>query len=119
MENEKKHITLTASGIKCDNPACSFSDMTVPFEEYEKWVDRLCPDCGENLFPRKDFEALNNLIYNIEAVNQMTEEEIKNLPIPEMESNFDENIDANETNGTFEFIVNITDGEVSFKNKNS
>jgi len=41
------------SGIKCDK--CKFSDPTVKYEDYDKWLNKPCPDCGENLLTQEDY----------------------------------------------------------------
>jgi predicted RNA-binding Zn-ribbon protein involved in translation (DUF1610 family) len=48
-------VSVEESAVKCDNPACGF-EQAIPFEDHEKWIDRPCPNCGENLITREDFE---------------------------------------------------------------
>lgn len=42
-------IRLTCGGLKCDNPKCDFVDMSIAMENYEAWVNKPCPKCGESL----------------------------------------------------------------------
>jgi hypothetical protein len=59
-------VSVEESTIVCDNPACGF-EQAIPFEDREKWIDRPCPNCGENLITREDFEksqALYDLLNN-------------------------------------------------------
>ena len=34
----EKAVKMNISGIKCDNPNCDFVDMSVKFENYDKWL---------------------------------------------------------------------------------
>ncbi len=36
-------------GLKCDNPDCDFCDLSIPFEQYEQYVNYPCPKCGQPL----------------------------------------------------------------------
>ena len=38
---------IQVKGLKCDNPSCDWSNMLVSFEEFENWVGKPCPKCGE------------------------------------------------------------------------
>lgn len=50
------------TGIKCDNPNCSWRDENVPFEEYRDWLNRPCPVCGSNLLTQEDYDAVCRLM---------------------------------------------------------
>jgi predicted RNA-binding Zn-ribbon protein involved in translation (DUF1610 family) len=50
-----RKVVVEESTIHCDNSACGF-EQAIPFEDREKWIDRPCPECGENLLTREDFE---------------------------------------------------------------
>ncbi len=50
---------LKISGIKCDN--CSYKDDSVKFEDYLEWLNKPCPDCGENLLTQKDYDYCINM----------------------------------------------------------
>lgn len=48
-------VTTKIRGIKCDNPDCDFIDRDVDFLDYEKWLNKPCPKCGENLLTEQDY----------------------------------------------------------------
>lgn len=68
-----KAITTHIQGIKCDNKNCDFRDMSVPYEDYAKWVNKPCPKCGANLLTAHDYKvcqtvmALSKLFGRIEV----------------------------------------------------
>ena len=64
-----KPIILNIKGIKCDNLNCDYKDNTVEFKDYMTWLNRPCPQCGENLLTKKDLDALERLIKIINLVN--------------------------------------------------
>jgi hypothetical protein len=49
-------------GIRCDNKNCSYEDMSVPFDQYESYVNKACPLCGENLLTEKDYNITKELM---------------------------------------------------------
>lgn len=53
----KNAVDTTIRGIKCDNPNCDFSDMSVSFENYKEYVNRPCPKCGCNLLTEHDYNV--------------------------------------------------------------
>lgn len=50
------NLRVQIRGIKCDNPNCDFSDMTVKYEDYDKWLNKPCPKCGHNLLKQRDYD---------------------------------------------------------------
>lgn len=48
---------IEISGIKCDNPQCSYHNESVKLEEYPQWIDKPCPICGENLLTKENYDA--------------------------------------------------------------
>lgn len=56
MEN-----VIEITGIKCDNAQCDYRDDSVKFDEYPQWVNKPCPECGENLLTQENYDAC--LIY--------------------------------------------------------
>jgi hypothetical protein len=52
-----KAIEYEIKGLKCDNPECDFVDMNIPFEEYESYVNKPCPKCGQPLLTEADFAS--------------------------------------------------------------
>lgn len=49
------------SGIKCDKPGCNYADAEVKFEDYPNWINKPCPECGENLLTQQDYDFCNNM----------------------------------------------------------
>lgn len=66
-------IKVNGGGIKCDNPMCDFSDMTVTTESYPEWLNRPCPSCGDNLLTQADFDAVNKVLEAAKQINQLAE----------------------------------------------
>jgi hypothetical protein len=56
MENGNNIMTLNISGIKCDH--CDYSDMEVEAVDYPDWLNRPCPECGENLLTEADYQTV-------------------------------------------------------------
>lgn len=54
---QRKAITFDIKGIKCDNKACGWSDMSAKFDP-EFWLNKPCPSCGSNLFTQADYDAM-------------------------------------------------------------
>jgi NAD-dependent SIR2 family protein deacetylase len=54
-------ITVTISGIQCDNPSCDFKDETVSMADYEYWLNKPCPKCGNNLLTEADLLAVKKI----------------------------------------------------------
>ena len=57
-------IEFNIGGIKCDNKQCGYSNMDVKVEDYSKWVNKPCPNCGENLLTEADYNSAQ-LMMNI------------------------------------------------------
>ena len=75
----KKQLCSVA-GIKCDNPECDYRDDTATYEEYDKWLNKPCPKCGENLLTEADLEATKLIVEAARALqSEMTPEEIKEI----------------------------------------
>lgn len=51
-------VTLSISGIKCDNTECDYFDDTVSRDNYLEYIDKPCPDCGSILLTRADYETV-------------------------------------------------------------
>lgn len=70
---------LEAGGIKCDNPICGYSDDSVKMEEWGDYVNKPCPNCGENLFTEEDYVKTQNLLSMIELVSGMSDDQLKSI----------------------------------------
>lgn len=69
MEKEKGIISL--GGIKCSNPKCFYRNEDVKLEEYENWVGKECPDCGEILLTAEDMNTVKLLAGTISIANKL------------------------------------------------
>lgn len=76
MEDEKTMgsdnvIDLTIVGIKCDNESCDYDNNDVKFSDYEQWLNKPCPECGENLLTEADLEVANEMIDMANMLNSL------------------------------------------------
>lgn len=67
----EKAVKMHIGGIKCDNPNCDFVDMSVKFENYDKWLNKPCPKCGENLLTEEDYENTKFIINTVNLMNSI------------------------------------------------
>lgn len=65
-----KAATLTISGIKCDNPTCDYTNENVSLNEYETWLNKPCPCCGENLLTEEDFNTVKLMGAMVQLANE-------------------------------------------------
>lgn len=49
--------SISVTGIKCDCETCDFKDDSVIINDYEDYLDKPCPKCGENLLTEEDLLA--------------------------------------------------------------
>jgi ssDNA-binding Zn-finger/Zn-ribbon topoisomerase 1 len=64
-----KAVKLNIKGIKCDH--CNYQEPDVEFKDYDKWLNKPCPKCGENLLTKADLESLKMLVQATNAVNKL------------------------------------------------
>lgn len=64
-----KAIDYEITGIKCDNPDCSYEDENARYEDYKKWLNKPCPLCGEILLTKKDYKAVRRLKRIVAIIN--------------------------------------------------
>jgi hypothetical protein len=57
----EKSAILMFYGIKCDNPECDYRDDYAKREDYEQYVNKPCPLCGEKLLTQKDLDSVVKL----------------------------------------------------------
>ncbi len=67
----KKAANLNILGIKCDNKECDYVDKDVKAEEYDKWLNKPCPVCGENLLTQKDYDNIKFLTALTNTINKI------------------------------------------------
>lgn len=58
-------------GIKCDNENCDWEDMTIPVEDYQLWVTKGCPKCGEVVLTQEDVDNYEKFIKSVEVINSI------------------------------------------------
>lgn len=66
-----KNIIINVKGLKCDNPDCNYSDMSIQYEEYEKYINAKCPKCGSILLTEKDYKKLKSLEVAARIINKI------------------------------------------------
>jgi phage FluMu protein Com len=64
------NIEKVGGGLKCDNPKCDWINETIPDEEFENWLNKPCPKCGENVLTDEDFKFAKALDSSIDFINQ-------------------------------------------------
>lgn len=62
-------LSINITGIKCDN--CSWHDDSVQYNDYPKWLNKPCPNCGANLLTKKDYKAAKRLMKITKMFNKM------------------------------------------------
>lgn len=62
-------IVTDVHGVKCDNPGCGWSDMTVPRSNLAAWRNARCPRCAANLLTDADWKTLRRIECAIAALN--------------------------------------------------
>lgn len=63
-----KAIEYKSKGVKCDKPGCGWHDDSGA-EEYPKYLNKFCPDCGTRLMTYKDLETLKRVHRGLLVVN--------------------------------------------------
>ena len=66
-------IEASIKGLKCDAFDCDYSDMEIDVEEYSKYVDAPCPDCGANLLTKADYELVKSIMEITDVINDAFE----------------------------------------------
>ena len=62
---------LKISGIKCDNKACDFKDMSVKREDYDTWRNKPCPLCQSNLLTDADYNLMLKMEKASDFINKL------------------------------------------------
>jgi predicted nucleic-acid-binding Zn-ribbon protein len=65
----KDSLGLLIKGIKCDN--CDYRDDDVSFDDYPQYLNKPCPECGENLLTQADLDATKKLIDAVKILNKL------------------------------------------------
>jgi len=95
-------LKINIGGIKCDNKECDFKDMSVLFEDYDKWLNRPCPKCGCNLLTEQDYEVTKTLVELVGAINESP------LEVPDDEELVKVTVDFD---GTGKVLFNVKKGD--------
>ena len=65
----KNALRLNIQGIKCDNKDCDYRNENARIEDMEKWLNKPCPKCGQNLFTVKDYISLKTVFMFVNLLN--------------------------------------------------
>lgn len=63
-------IKFEIGGLKCDTKSCDWTDSSIKFADYSKWINRGCPECDGNLLTREDYQAVMMLQANTRKANE-------------------------------------------------
>ena len=77
--NEHKNVEMNIIGLKCDNPDCDYNDDTIPFEDYEKYINKPCPKCGENLLTQEDYDETMDLMGAMDMINSFSQKDLEKI----------------------------------------
>lgn len=95
----KNALELQVLGIKCDNKNCNYKNENVRYGEFDAWLNKPCPKCGQNLLTEADFKSMKYLIKITAFLNKI-------LPKPkEEEEMITVDVEMDGT-GSIEFKVN-------------
>lgn len=64
-------MELNIYGLKCDNPSCDYNDKTIKFEDYPKYIEHPCPQCGESLLTQADFDTTMQIVEMAELASKL------------------------------------------------
>jgi len=71
MQTNETPNHLTIKGIKCDNPKCDYREEEIPYEDYEAWLGRECPECGDELLTEADLNTVKMMMSMVAIANQL------------------------------------------------
>lgn len=66
---------VVGGGLKCDNPNCDFVDMSIEISDYDNWLNKPCPKCGENLLTQEDYDAVKMMLVIAKLVQASRQED--------------------------------------------
>lgn len=67
----KNALEIKIGGLKCDNPDCTYKDMSIDVKDYKNWVNAKCPKCGEILLTKMDYLNTKFLLGMVELANKI------------------------------------------------
>lgn len=91
---ELSDMGINIGGLKCDNSQCGWSDMTIKFEEYKKYLNSSCPKCGENILTEDDYNETCNIIKSMVVFQKMDSNSIQNIIDRMSEEDMDKALDT-------------------------
>jgi hypothetical protein len=62
-----KIVDLHISSIKCDH--CPWRNNDVKVEGYDLWLNKSCPNCGENLLTMADYVMTKKMLRRVKIIN--------------------------------------------------
>lgn len=90
---DMNNIDMNISGLKCDN--CDYSDPSVKLEDYEQSIGKPCPNCGESLLTKDDYDGVMQIVKAIEMINSFSEADLDKIA---------DNISEDEINGVLDMM---------------
>ena len=107
----KKNIEVVSDGgLQCDNPKCDWTDMTILIADFDAWLNKPCPKCGENVLTDVDYNNAKQLHAMIDFINTLSEEELDEFN--KLYGMSIESMKSHPVFGQIEGIQSVTDGEV-------
>lgn len=101
-------IEIEESGIMCDNPECVYENASVTHETLIEWIDRPCPNCGQNLLTEEDYLADQQVVAAAEYINSLSDEEYKVVESRLLALNIPNPIEGAEKLGNGPAIIEVT-----------
>lgn len=74
----KNALELQVLGIKCDNKNCDYKNENVRYDEFEEWLNKPCPKCGETLLTEKDLKTMRFLLKITNFLNKILPKQKEN-----------------------------------------
>ena len=57
------------SGLKCDTLGCDYRNDIIVFEDYPKYINKPCPNCGGPLLTEKDYKHCVRVIKLVKVLH--------------------------------------------------
>ena len=86
-----KNIQFELNGLQCDK--CDWKDENIPFDEWEEWLDKPCPECGAVVLTHEQLGQVHMMMEIADVMNQLDIPVDPNDPVVEAQIKIDE--DAN------------------------
>lgn len=64
LEKAAHIVGVEVHGLKCDQPDCGWSDMTIPLDAYADYLGAKCPDCGYQILKMGDFTKVAGALFS-------------------------------------------------------